>query len=120
MKHAVFRRDAIHFNLQVVHAASVQKRDLESDIINGIATANFPFIPEVVQQIETGLSQAQNTIQGDVNQVTSLVNNAVGNLQSMVTQILTEVGNAPGCATAQTANVEKMLNQTSMLLYQLF
>jgi hypothetical protein len=41
VKQAFARRDAIYFNLQVVHAASVQKRDLLQDAINATLQSLF-------------------------------------------------------------------------------
>jgi hypothetical protein len=120
MKHAVFRRDAIRFNLQVVHAASVQKRDIGLGIINGIKSGNFTFITEIQQQIQASINQAASYIQGVQNQIASAIASTTAGMQTTAATILTQVGNFPGCATAQTANVANMVNQTSMLPYQLF
>jgi ABC-type hemin transport system substrate-binding protein len=116
VKHAFARRHAFHFNLQVVHAASVQKRGLFGDIINGtIAVLN-----QLQQQIQVAIIQAQSTIQGVGSRISNVTANVTASLQATATTILTQVSRFPACATAQTANVPNIVNQTGMLLYQLY
>jgi dihydroorotate dehydrogenase len=103
------RRDAIDFNLQVAHAASVQKRDLISDIVGN-----------VTQQIEGGINQAQNMIQGVMSQVAGVTANVAAGMQNTVTAIITQVTKVPQCATAMTINVSSVMIQAGMLLYQLY
>jgi len=110
---AVWRRDAIHFNLQVVHAASVQKRYILQNAINST-------VSQIQQQVQTGISQAQSITQEVGRQIASVIANVTAGLQATATTILTQVSRYPTCASAQTANVQNIVNQTGMLLYQLY
>jgi phage-related protein len=113
MKHAAVTRDAVRFNLQVVHAASVQKRGILLNFINGT-------ISLIQQQIQAGISQAQSTFQQVQSQITSVIANVTTGLQTTATRIQTQISNFPRCANEQTANVARIVNQTGMLLYQLY
>ena len=116
MKHAVVRRDAIRFNLQVVHAASVQKRDVVSDFINDTVT----IVEQIEQQLAAGIIQGESIIQGLQTQMSSAIASTLGDLQNTATAIATAVGNDINCASAQTANVENIMIQAGMLLNQLY
>jgi hypothetical protein len=109
VKLAVVRRDAIRFNLQVVHGASVQKRDVISDIVGN-----------VTQQIQGGIIQAQSMIQGMLSQVAGATANVAAGMQSTATAIITQVSSFPVCATAMTVNVSSVMSQAGMLLHQLY
>jgi butyrate kinase len=113
VKHAFARRVALHFNLQVVRAASVQKRGILQNVVNAT-------LSQIQQQVQAGLNQAQSIIQGVGSQIASVIANVTAGLQTTATTILTQVTNFPGCATAQTASVQNLVNQTGMLLYQLY
>ena len=113
MKHAVVRRDAIRFNLQVVHAASVQKRGLLRNAINAS-------IIQIQQYVQAGINQTLNTIQGVGSQIASVVANVTAGLQATATTILTQVTRYPTCATAENANVQNIVSQAGMLLHQLY
>ena len=112
MKHAFVRRNAFHFNLQVVHAARVQKRDWMGDLINKTI--------EIEHQVDVGLVQAQTMMKGVGRQISSVIANVTAGLQATATTILTQVTNNPTCASAQTANVPNIVRPTGMLLYQLY
>jgi len=116
VKHVFARRYAFHFNLQVVHAASVQKRDLFGDIISGTLAAINP----LQQQMQAVIGQAQNTIQGLASGISSMIANVTAGLQATATAILTQGTNNSSCSSAPTANVTNIVNQTGMLLYQLY
>ena len=98
MKHAVVTKDAIHFNLQVVHVASVQKR---TNIQNDINT----YLSQIQKQIDAGITQAQRTFQQVGSQIASMINNVTARFQAIATRILTQVSNFPRCANEQTAEV---------------
>ena len=113
MKHADVRRDAIHFNLQVVHAASVQKRGFFQDAINATITP-------IMQQVQGGIQQAQNASQQVGSLIGSVIDGVTGGLQATATRILTQVSSYPRCANQQTANVTSIVNQTGILLYKFY
>jgi len=113
MKHAAVRRDAVRFNLQVVHAASVQKRGFVLNAFNGSLSL-------IQQQIQAGVSQAQSASQRVGNQIASVIANVTTGLQATASRIQTQISNFPRCANEQTANVARIVNQTGMLLYQLY
>jgi hypothetical protein len=110
------RRDAIHFNLQVAHAASLQKRDLITDGINFALQS----VNQIQQQIQAGIIQAQNMILGLQNQTASLIVSVTADLQATATTILTQVASIPGCTVAQTPVVANIVTQAGMLLHQLY
>jgi chorismate mutase len=105
VKRTVVRSDAIHFNLQVVRAASVQKRDIIGDILN---------------ETETLVSQAENDAGDFVKQITNVIANVTADLQARATAMAAVVVSVPTCAFAQTQNVASFVNQTGMLLNQLY
>ena len=109
VKHAVVR---IHFNLQVVRAASVQKRDVVSDTLALVAS--------ITQQVEAGVIQAQNMIQGLESQIASQISSVTGGLQTTAVQIATQVASVPGCATAQTKSAANVVTQAGMLLHRMY
>ena len=109
MKHVVVRRDAFRFNLQVAHAASVQKRDLITDIVGN-----------VTQQVQGGIIQAQSMIQGVLSQFANVTASVAAGIQNTATAIITQVTSVPRCATAMTINVSSVMYQAGMLLHQLY
>lgn len=113
MKHAFARRDATQFNLQVVHAASVQKRNILQNAINAT-------ISQIQQQVQAGVSQAQSIIQGVGNQIASVTANVTAGLQATATAITSQIIRYPTCATAQTANVANIVRQAGTLRHQLY
>jgi hypothetical protein len=123
VKHAIAKRIVIQFHLQVVNAASVQKRDVFQDLIN---TALVP-IAQIQQQIQAGISQAQILIQGIQSQISSVIASVTADLQArakvvtdQITTIVGEVAKIPTCAIGQTANVTNIVTQAGMALHQLF
>ena len=109
MKQAVVRSDAFHFNLQVVHAASVQKRGLLQNLINAT-------ISQIQQQVQAGVI----TIQGVSSQIASVTGNVTAGLQTVATAVTTQVTRYPTCANEQTGEVADIMSQAGMLLYQLY
>ena len=116
MKHVAVRRDAFRFNLQVVHAASVQKRDVVSAFIN----ETMGIIGEIEQQLGADIFQGEGMIQGLEGQMSSVIATALGDLQTMASAIETQVNNDITCATEDTGNVENIMLQAGMLLHQLY
>jgi short-subunit dehydrogenase involved in D-alanine esterification of teichoic acids len=112
MKHAVVTKDAIHFNLQVVLAASVQKR---TNIQNDINT----YLSQIQKQIDAGITQAQKTFRLLNRQTDSMIANVTAGLQA-TTRILTQLSSVPGCANEQTAEVKSIKNQIGILLYKFY
>jgi hypothetical protein len=94
----------IGFNLQVVHAASVQRRDWFQDAINA-----------TVQQIQGGVLQAQNMMQGVQNQTASVIAALTAELQARAKAILTQLDSIRGCAATQGPVVANITAQAGML-----
>jgi hypothetical protein len=109
VKHVFARRDLIHFNVQFVNAASVQKRGILQDAINAT-------VSQIQQQLQAGIIQAQ----GVGSQIVNVIANVTAGLQTTATTILTQVSNFPLCATAQTTNVANIVSQAGMLLHQMY
>jgi len=105
------RRDAIHFNLQVVHAARVQKRTILQNAFNSTI---------IQQQVQAGIIQAQIAFQQVGSRIASVINNVTAGLQATATRILTQVSSFPRCANEQTAKVASIVNQTGILLYKFY
>jgi hypothetical protein len=107
VKYVFVRRGAVHFNLQVARAASLQKRQSTTDLING----PLAFVTQVIQQIL-----------GFGNEAFAQTASLMAGLQATAATILTQVTKYPICATAQTANVHvaSTLLQTGMVLHQLY
>jgi short-subunit dehydrogenase involved in D-alanine esterification of teichoic acids len=112
VKHAFAKRDAVHSNLQVVHAASVQKRNILLNAINET-------ISQIQQNVQAGISEAQRIIQRVGNQTASVIANVTAGLQTTATTIITQATRYPTCATAQNASVANIVSQAGMLLHQL-
>jgi hypothetical protein len=113
VKHAFVRRETIRFNLQVVQAVSVQKRNILQNAINAT-------ISQIQQQVQAGIIRAQNIIQALGNQIASVIANVTTGLQATATTILTQVNRYPTCANEQTAKVGSIVSQAGMLLYHLY
>jgi len=109
VKHAVVR---IHFNLQVVRAASVQKRDPISDTIALVVNVN--------QQLQASISQGLSLIQGLETQIASATANALGSLQTTASQITAQVASVPICANAETTSATNVVTQAGMLLHRMY
>jgi hypothetical protein len=98
--------------LQVFHVASVQKRDLTTDAYN--------MLVGVTQQVLAQIGQGQIMIKGLESQIANAIANVTAGLQDLTTAIAIQVYSFPGCATAETANLPILLDQTGMLLHQLY
>lgn len=119
LKHATAKRAVIYFNLQVVHAASLQKRDILQDI----------FVQPIVlvqQQIQAAISQAQRVIQEIQNQIASAIASVTVDLQARATAVtnqistfVSEVASIPTCAIGQADAVATIVSQSGKVLHQL-
>jgi hypothetical protein len=116
VKHAVVSKDAVHFTLQVAHAASLQKRDVLGELYNSATQ----MVIVAKQQIEAAIGQVQRVIADVQNSITTAIGTATAELQSTVNGIIKQITNFPGCATAQTTNVQNLVNQTGMLLHKFY
>jgi len=116
MEQAAVRTDAVHFNLQVVHAASVEKRDVITDTFSFFINLT----QQMQQQILQGINQAQNMMQQVETQINSQIATATAGMVNTTSTIITQALRFPVCANAQTANAANFINQTGMLLYQLY
>jgi hypothetical protein len=116
LKHAVAIRDVIHFNLQVAHAASVQKRGLITDIIN---TLLAPVI-QIQRNVQAVFNQSQGLIERVFGQIAIVTANVTTDLLATAGRITALTTNFSQCATAETVNVTSLVNQTGMLLHQLY
>lgn len=119
LKHATAKRAVIYFNLQIVHAASLQKRDLIQDIF-------VQPIVQLQQQIQVAINQAQSVIQGIQNQIASVIGTVTTDLQARATtvtnQISTlvgEIASIPSCAIGQADAVATLVSQSGKVLHQL-
>jgi hypothetical protein len=106
VQHAILRRGTGHFNLQVAHAASVQKRDLVQEALNTYVT------------VITGIQQMFEAV---INQLLSMILNLRSQIASEIASVRAKVSaqfaSIIGCATSQAANI---LNQIGTLLHQLY
>jgi hypothetical protein len=85
--------------------ASLQRRDWLQDPLNA-----------VIQQIQGGVLQAQNMIQGVQNQTAGVTAAVTAGLQARAAQL----ANFTGCAATQGPVLANITAQAGMLLHQLY
>jgi len=85
-----------------------------------VLSDTLELVASITQQVEAGVIQAQNMIQGLESQIASQISSVTGGLQTTAVQITAQVASVPGCATAQTTSAANVVTQAGMLLHRMY
>jgi len=106
VQHAILKRDTVRLNLQVVQAASVQKRDVVQDTIARYTA----FVNATQQQIQACALQTHILLHSMRNQTANVT-------VSVTAQVAEQFASVIGCDPTEATGI---LGQIGMLLHQLY